>query len=641
MNGKMNIGNKSLLALFALGCLADCMGAPGGSSPADFKYAKNSSLSNTISITEYIGPGGAVTIPFQIDGLQVTAIGSAAFDGCHRTTNYSAKGSASIGLSDFYGGPELTSITIPGHVTEIGAWAFRSCANLTNVTIGDGVKEIDSWAFEKCTRLTRVKIPASVIRIGGGDVFAGCSALQDITVDPGNISYSSIDGVLFNKERTELIRYPCKKLGSYTIPASVTHIGQSAFRRCSGLSSVSIPGGIHRITNCAFEGCSSLTNVTFCEQASRSGVTAGIEIGNKAFAYCRSLTQVTLPDNVTRLGWAAFEGCKHLISLTLPGSVTNIGSSAFEGCSSLTNITLPDGITTIAHSTFAHCASLSGLKIPHPIADIQKDAFWACTNLTLVMIPGNVTNIGPDAFAYCRSLTGIVVAASNASYCSVDGILFNKRQTELIQYPCGKSGNFSLPCSISNLEHDPFAGCTRLTNVVIPASVTNIAGGAFDDCRNLLAINVDTANPTYCDVEGVLLDKSQTTLLRYPDGKRGRLALPATVSVIGPEAFHGCSSLTNFSVPPGITSIGYEAFQNCENLVNVTIPASVTNLDTGVFCRCEHLRGVYFEGNAPSFGGCVFYDTEAILYHLPGKAGWSETMEEGPTAIWNPRSQKH
>ncbi|MBR1922203.1 MAG: leucine-rich repeat domain-containing protein, partial [Paludibacteraceae bacterium] len=157
--------------------------------------------------------------------------------------------------------------------------------------------------------LTSVTIPNSVTSIGDGyDAFYGCSSLTSINVASDNSNYCSVDGVLFNKDKTTLIQYPGGKQGAYTIPNSVTSIGESAFYNCSSITSVTIPNSV-------------------------------TSIGERAFYECTSLTSVTIGNSVTSIGYQAFAFCTGLTSVTIGNSVTSIGDHAFTDCSGLTSVT--------------------------------------------------------------------------------------------------------------------------------------------------------------------------------------------------------------------------------------------------------------------------------------------------------------
>ena len=237
----------------------------------------------------------------------------------------------SIGDDAFYRCTGLTSVTIPDSVTSIGEVAFSWCTGLTSVTIGNSVTSIGDYAFSDCTGLTSITIPNSVTSIGNG-VFEDCTGLTSITVKEGNPNYSSDEyGVLFNKDKTLLIQYPIGNTRtSYTIPDSVTSIGDWAFAQCTGLTSVTIGNSVTSIGEAAFWLCTSLTSVTI-----GNSVTS---IGSSAFSMCVSLTSVTIPDSVTSIGNGAFYFCTSLTRVTIPDSVTSIGDNAFISCTSLTDV---------------------------------------------------------------------------------------------------------------------------------------------------------------------------------------------------------------------------------------------------------------------------------------------------------------
>ncbi len=273
----------------------------------DLTYLKYSDHIEISSCDEFIT---SIDIPAEIDGLPVTVIGEYAFYYC---------------LS-------LTSIIIPNSITSIGENAFSYCENLTKIAIPDGVTAIGGYAFYNCTSLTSVIIPDSVTSIGDC-AFDACKALTKIDVGNGNTVYSSQDDVLFNKDKTEIIKYPKGKLNtSYEIPDSVTIIGDSAFSGCSTLTSIIIPDSVTSIRDSAFGGCSSLTEITIPDNVT--------SISEGTFTWCESLTEIIIPNSITSIGAYAFFRCSSLTKITIPDSVTNIDSYAFEYCDSLTQITI-------------------------------------------------------------------------------------------------------------------------------------------------------------------------------------------------------------------------------------------------------------------------------------------------------------
>jgi len=218
----------------------------------------------------------------------------------------------------------------------------------------------------------------------------------------------------------------------------------------------------------------------------------------------------------------------------------------------------------------------------------------------------------------------------------------------------GSGSAVTIPSTINNLPvtsigNDAFFGCASLTNVTIGNSLTNMGDLPFPDCRGLIAITVSTNNPAYYSVDGVLFNKSQTTLVAYPGGLSGSYTIPSCVTSIGDGAFYDCTSLMSVTIGNGVTNIGDGAFFDCTSLTSVTIPDSVTNIGELAFGWCSGLTSVYFQGNAPSFGLNVFLDSVGIagrggldpatIYYLPGTTGWGLTLGGLPAALWNAQVQ--
>ena len=337
-------------------------------------------------------------------------------------------GVTSICWYAFSGCTSLTSITIPDSVTEIGGSAFENCSSLTSITIPDSVTSIGIGAFVGCSSLTSIMIPDNVTYIGGA-VFADCSSLTEIKVSTQNAKYVSVNGVLYNKDKTTIMCYPAgKKDKNYKILDGVTEICTSAFNGCSSLTSITIPDSVTEIGVSAFSGCSSLTGITIPDSVTR--------IDMSTFRGCSSFTSITIPDNVTYIDIWAFNGCTGLTAIdvkagnnnytsvngvlfnkdktelicypagktdksyNIPSCVTNVGGWAFDGCTSLTSITIPDSVTEIDWSAFEGCTSFTSITIPDSVTEIGWSAFEGCTSLKSITIPSSVTSIGKNAFGY-------------------------------------------------------------------------------------------------------------------------------------------------------------------------------------------------------------------------------------------------
>jgi len=272
--------------------------------------------------------------------------------------------------------------------------------------------------------------------------------------------------------------------------------------------------------------------------------------------------------------------------------------------------------------------TITGLQV----TGIGDAAFFNCPTLTTVAIGNGVISIGRYAFLACDNLTAITVDTNNPAFSSLDGVLFDKSQTTLIQCPGAKSGAYTIPNGVTNIGIAAFDYCNSLTNVTIPGSVTNIGEYAFLACHRLTAITVDTNNPAYSSVGGVLLDKSQNTLIQCPAGKAGTFTIPDSVNSIGENGFNGCRILTSVTIGTHVASLGNEAFDGCFSLTTATIPASVASMGDYAFGGCTNLTSVYFQGNAPTLGWYPFEgDAKATVYYFPSTTGWGATFGGRPT----------
>lgn len=254
----------------------------------------------------------------------ITSIDTAAFSGCTGLTSVTfSENLLSIGIRAFEKCTGLTSVTIPDKVYSIGVWAFKGCTGLTSLTLGNNVISIGDLAFDGCSGLTSVLIPNSVTSIKNrafygcsgltsvtlgsgvtsiGNAFYYCKGLQEFRVSIKNESFCQVDGVLYNKDKTTLIVCPNTKTNEYTIPKSVTSIGNYAFSGCNKLTSIIIPKSV-------------------------------TSIGDYAFSRCDGLKQITIPNSVTSIGNGAFANSNGLKYITIPKSVSSIGSYVFSGTS--------------------------------------------------------------------------------------------------------------------------------------------------------------------------------------------------------------------------------------------------------------------------------------------------------------------
>ncbi len=372
------------------------------------------------------------------------------------------------------------------------------------------VKYILHGSFEYCESLTEVTIPANLYFIGYG-AFEGCTSLANINVAEDNKEYCSVDGVLFSKDKTELIKYPAASdRTEYTIPDGVKLIQNAAFAQSDNLENVVIPEGV-------------------------------IDIGTEAFYYCRSLAEVTLPKSVVYMGSDAFLGTEllrnqpdvkyvgdwvvscsdSLTSADIKDGTRVIADCAFYGCMELTSVTIPDSVTTIGHSAFSDCSELSKVTMGNGVTTIESNAFLSCESLAAMALPESVVSVGCDVFfgtALFASQTGVKYADNWVVGCDED-----------VTSAYIKDGTKG----IADLG---FYNCTGITEVVLPDSVKIIGNSAFSGRTDLAAVSLGSG-----------------------------------VESIGDGAFYGCMCLESITVPENVTSIGYYAFEECASLESITI----------------------------------------------------------------------
>lgn len=302
-------------------------------------------------------------------------IGSYVFDGCKSLEMVTMRDYVtSIGSYCFRGCESLTSITMSKNITNISNYAFQNCKALPAVSL-TGVVSIGSYAYDGCTSIQSVTIPANCTSVAT-TAFNGCTALRSFAVDASNSYYSTIDGVLTNKSGNQIVAYPSAKGNTYAIPASVTSIGEYAFRG-SELTSISIPATVSTIYNYAFANCPNLKKVVFEEKSNY------ISLRNYIFQNdpLESVEVYRTISNYDSGSYTPFYNNTSLKSAVIGGSATSVYASMFYGCSSLNSITMGDVITSIGSSAFYGCASLASIKIPATVTTIGDAFLSGCSAL--------------------------------------------------------------------------------------------------------------------------------------------------------------------------------------------------------------------------------------------------------------------
>jgi hypothetical protein len=467
---------------------------------AQAQYTFTTNSDGSLNIEQYTGPGGAIVIPNTTNGLPITSIGNLAF------FNISTIASVTVGTNvgsigdQAFSDSSLTSITLPASVTNISFNSFQTCFSLTNIVVATNnpdfssaagvlfdqnqttllqypngkagsyavpasVTDIGVDAFFESTRLTSVDLSSNVSIISDY-AFWVCPAVTNFTVATNNLWFSSVAGVLFDKNQDILIAYPAGNAAtSYVMPNTVTYIGMDAFF-----------------------GAANLINVTL-------GTNVSI-VGAFAFGDCYALAGISFPDSVTVISGVAFSECSSLANIAIGTGVTNIQYQAFVGCSGITTITVAAGnpafvsVNNVLFSSnltmlvqYPTGSSATSYTIPNSVTNVTSFAFMEAYNLASITLDTNLQSIGDSAFQQCYSLTSITI-----------------------------------PNSVTNLGFSVFYDDFDLTNAVIGSGLTSIGFGVFDNCYNMPGIYFMGDAPA---MNSDVFDGDNTTIVYYLPGASG------------------------------------------------------------------------------------------------------------------------
>ena len=377
---------------------------------------------------------------------------------------------------------------------------------------------------------------------------------------------------------------------------------------------------------------------------SDEGMTDWIEKGS---AYRGIVLAVELSEGITKIPYHAFYKCSQLTTVEIPASVTEMGKNdVFEGCTSLTsitvaagnstftvqdgilynadktdvlicppgksgNVTLPNTVTRIAGSAFNGCAKLTDVTLHEGITNIENVVFEGCDGLTEVTLPASLTSLGNGAFQDCAGLTSLNVADGNSKFSSLDGVLYNKGQTELLLYPAAKQDEtFAIPNSVTSIASYAFQGARHLKTVTANA-LTGIGSSAFMNCEALTSFTAKSLDKVESqafyecfNLETFTLtdDDSLTTIGGNAFNRCSSLtAAPiAGATSIEEGAFQDCTALTSLSFcETGSVSIGKNAFSGCTGLTELTFPENVTSIGYSAFGGCNKVTVITFKGETP------------------------------------------
>lgn len=441
-------------------------------------------------------------------------------------------------------------------VVGISSNAFAGNKSVQNIVIPETVKEIGSWAF------------------------VDIENLQAISVDSKNESFCDENGVLFNKDKTVLLRYPSLKQGeSYEVSGGVVEIAETAFYGTQALKKVEFPSTLLKISRYAFY-YSGIESVIMPDSVN--------EVGESAFLRCKALKSITFSKNVETLAETVLGDCSALVELNLPENLKTIEDCALINCKALVEINFPNGLETIGNYVFSGCNSIVSLVFPDSVKRVgaffynvtQDIGSYIKRKINSVFFGNGIAEF--DVYSVLvADLKQINISDSNPNYVVIDGVIFSADMKQLILCPQYKTEEeYIIPEGVERIGEYAFYGC-GIKTINIPNSVTEIGEYAFRF--------------------------SSITSIQLPDG----------IKEIKDGTFSGCNQLENIKFPKNLLTIGESAFSGCKSLKSVEFNEKLQSIGSCAFVKLENLKGIQLPDSLIEIGDRAFELTGITTLSLP------------------------
>lgn len=436
------------------------------------------------------------------------------------------------------------------------------------------------------------------LRVATASLVAGLAARTLAVVLPQDLRYETVDGLQWSyviedgrakvTNRSMEPAIDSSTRGAIVVPDSlggcpVTAVGAYAFYQVTGITSLTIPEGVEEIEYNACRGCTNLESVSLpstlttmgdavffnCQSLKAGLIPDGVtSMGRDTFWGCLSMTSVKFSENVALLGTMTCYNCDSLTNVVIPDSVRDIGISAFLNCGNLISVSIPNTVTNIGNDAFDNCASLEAVDLPEDLLALNQ-SFSGCTSLTTIRVPPNVAAIAPRAFSGCSAMTSIEVDPANASFKSVDGILYDITGETLLAWPHGRAP-VVIPEGVKRIGEAVFATRRDITSVVFPDGLETIGASAFEACSQLRTA-----------------------------------AFPSSLKAIGGRAFYNCTSLTSATFAEAFETVGEKAFGN-SGVQSLVFPESTKRICKNAFFGCSQLQSLEMKSQVCGIEECAF-----------------------------------
>lgn len=577
----------------------------------------------------------------------------------------------------FLGCEQIKSVEFGPDVEEIGLYAFQNCVNLETMVCSSAVSIIKAGAFKGCsslkeadfsectistigyesfagcTSLTSVKLHETLSDIGvrafegtaiktielgknvnsiGKDVFLNNKVFEGFTVVDKNKEYSSVDGVLYNKDGNSLIMFPTGKTGTFQLPQGVSEIREGAFKNAAITEvEISQDSALNTIGNNAFEGA-KIVAISLPE-----AVTA---INSETFKNAENLKSVELGSNVSKIGKSAFEDTKSLTEINLPDTLRDISAYAFKNAG-LVTANIGNGVVRIGTEAFADNKSLKEVVLGEKLEKLGEGSFMNCIALAKINLPVNVNDFDMTAFKGCKALKKIAVSNDNQNFKVAAGAIYTADGKTLVAVANNTLTELKIADGTEVIAANAFDLATGVSKITFPASLVNVKGAALDVTSWFKAQNGAVyAGPVLYKVTGNVAEfkiADKTTSIAdnavnnktvkavtipatvkfigayaFAESSIAEIVIPNSVTAIGNNAFQGVASLKKVTLSNALETMGKALFKDCISLTSVKIPSTIKNLPVDTFLNCKSLVKVDL-GSVETIAKYAFANCEKLL----------------------------